>query len=492
MRQSPNKFFTAFKVLIGLSLLIFCISLLTPYPAQLVEALRGTSDSDNNTAPTPPQPSTDTPKPKPVRPVINVPMTQSWQPEITINTPEVVYPPFPPVLPTRPSTSAMYNVYDLARGLNLKTAVNFSKGSSASQDREKKSNFQMTLSLDVKQPNATKSAKDLEKLNKHLPKIFPQLDQLVSLSKISPYYGQLYSLKQNELRKNLGSLNKLLTRHNFYDLETILELEYPTTNRKALWIQSEMDVVSDGSDGDRLTKMPAKILNSSYYQPSTSYRWRKQTDKVNPLLAPWQKRLAAAQKELRTAKASEKQAILKRIDHAQRVITELKTYSFLISEYDPFIVIPLGVVKQNSDYSPQFGDYAVVIANNKIYPALVGDAGPRYKIGEGSIRLAKEINPKADSYSRPESDLKISYIVFPGSAEKEAGPPNYEQLKEKCETLLQEIGGISPEYTVHDWVDLLAPPKPKPPVTPTSEPESPSDKSTTEPDRTEASETTSQ
>lgn len=48
----------------------------------------------------------------------------------------------------------MTHIYELARGLNLKTQVNFQPGTLASRDRETKSNYQMTLSLNVKQPKA--------------------------------------------------------------------------------------------------------------------------------------------------------------------------------------------------------------------------------------------------------------------------------------------------------------------------------------------------
>ena len=97
--------------------------------------------------------------------------------------------------------------------------------------------------------------------------------------------------------------------------------------------------------------MPDKILKSSFYQPSTSYRWKKRTDKPNPLLNPWQQRLASYKKTLEKAPAAEKTALRRKIDHAERVIEELKRYSFLISEYDPFIVVPLGVVNQSSPRS---------------------------------------------------------------------------------------------------------------------------------------------
>ncbi len=253
----------------------------------------------------------------------------------------------------------------------------------------------------------------------------------------------------------------MLTRHNFYDTETILEITHPQTKRRVLWIQSEMDVVSDGSDGDRLDTMPDKILKSDYYQPSTSYRWEKLTDKPNPLLKPWQDRLKNYRENLSKAPAANKQAIHNKIDHAERVITELKRYSFLISEYDPFIVIPLGIVNQSSAFSPRFGDYAVVIANGKLYPAIVGDAGPRYKTGEASLRLARAINAKANPYSRPVSDLSVSYLVFPGTAEEKPGPIDYARLTEKCRALMNDLGGIAPGHDLYQWIDLLAPKTPE-------------------------------
>lgn len=55
----------------------------------------------------------------------DVRLLSPWTPERTIALPPVQYPPFPPVLPTRPSTGALTNIYELARGLNLKTQANF-------------------------------------------------------------------------------------------------------------------------------------------------------------------------------------------------------------------------------------------------------------------------------------------------------------------------------------------------------------------------------
>lgn len=478
---------TWFKLAVCICLAAMAASLFTPYPAQIIRALKGEPEQeppDSGAYPPqeslpPEQPGQEAPRATPSIPgkePEDARLTTPWTPERTIALPPVQYPPFPPVLPTKPAEGAMTNIYELARGLNLKTQINFQPGSLASRDRKAKGNYQMALTLNVKQPKALTRKEDILNINPRLEAMLPGLDTLFRHARVSPYYGQIYVRKQTEIRKNLASLLKLLDRHNYYDTETILETTHPETGRKLLWLQSEMDVVSDGSDGDRLSAMPDKILKSSFYQPSTSYRWKKRTDKPNPLLKPWQQRLTSYKKSLEKAPAAEKPALRRKIDHAERVIEELKRYSFLISEYDPFIVVPLGVVNQSSPFSPQFGDYAVVIVGDKLYPALVGDAGPRYKTGEGSLRLSREINPKAGPYSRPVSDLAVSYLIFPGSAEPEAGPPDYEKLTAKCRELLDDIGGTGNNYKLHEWEDQLAPkpppaPAPKPKPEPAKEPE---------------------
>ena len=69
---------------------------------------------------------------------------------------------------------------------------------------------------------------------------------------VSPLYADLYATKVKVLRDNLGRLDQLLSRHNFYDCQTVLQLRHPQTHRKALLLQADMDVDADGSDSDRL------------------------------------------------------------------------------------------------------------------------------------------------------------------------------------------------------------------------------------------------
>jgi hypothetical protein len=107
----------------------------------------------------------------------------------------------------------------------------------------------------------------------------------------------------------------------------------------------------------------------------------------------------------------------------------------------------------------KLGDYALVIFGNSIYPALVGDVGPNDKVGEASLRIAKEINTLSTPYNRPVSDLKVTYLIFPDTAETPFGPPDLDKLQARCETLVKEIGGAS--VPLHRWEKII-PPSPTP------------------------------
>ena len=110
------------------------------------------------------------------------------------------------------------------------------------------------------------------------------------------------------------------------------------------------------------------------------------------------------------------------------------------------------------------GDYAVVVFGDRIFPAVVGDIGPSDKAGEASLRIAKEINALATPNNRPVSDLKVTYLIFPGTAETPFGPPDLEKLQARCEALVKEIGGAG--VPLHHWENII-PPLPSPTPTPT-------------------------
>lgn len=365
------------------------------------------------------------------------------------------------------------DVRQLRSGIPFKTEVKVVEGDVASLEREEDDSYVASYQLTLTIPKAAKTLPQLEALNPDLSKMLPGLPKLLEKAKVSDWYHKMYENKAKRIRREANSLNELLTKHNLYDCETMLQAQAPT-GRKVFILQAEMDVVSDGSDGDRLPKMPDSIVNSTHYQPFTSYGWPKQTRTPNPMVAGWEKRLANGRAEYNDSKTSAaRKAWLKdRIEYLKRGISDMKYRSFLIAEYDPFIVIPVHMLTSPDPYAPNVGDYAVVIYGKKLYPAIVGDGGPTFKVGEASLRMAKELNENASPYSRPVSDLKVTYIVFPGSRDEKKGPPDYEKWRKRCEQLLGEMGGIGEGYELHSWKDLLAP-EPTPPA-PTSDAPAPS------------------
>jgi hypothetical protein len=227
-----------------------------------------------------------------------------------------------------------------------------------------------------------------------------------------------------------------------------------------------MDVVCDGSDGDRMASLDEYIYMSDYYQPFTSYAWAKRSKTPNPLLSRWEARLKKAQEQynVKGLPAEKNRELKALIDHLKLEIQDMKTRSSLIAEKDPFIVISLlfrGYTAQNA-FTPQIGDYAVVIYGDKIYPAICGDYGPTLKMGEASLFIAKTINPQATPYRRPESDLKVTYLIFPGTAEKPNQPPNLEHWHQRCSAYLGELGGVGSGHALHRWEDPFKPPAPPP------------------------------
>eukprot|EP00903_Cladosiphon_okamuranus_P003834 g3832.t1 len=357
------------------------------------------------------------------------------------------------------------DVRKLRSGIPFKTDISFEEGGIASLEREAEDSYVARYELKLVLPTAATRMDELEKSNGKLAEILPALPKLLETGKVSKWYNTLYKNKADRVRRDANALNELLTKHNVYDCETILNLT-SETGRKVFFMQAEMDVVSDGSDGDRLATMPDAIVNSTYYQPFTSYGWTKRTKTPNPMVAGWENRIAVGTKELNDPKTSaeRKKWLRDRIAMLKRGIQDLKARSYLIADYDPFMVIPVNLLTDRSDpFAPKVGDYAVIIHGEKLYPCIVGDGGPTFKVGEASLRMAKELNEKASPYSRPVSDLTVSYVVFPGSREAKNGPPDYDVWRQKCHELLQEIGGLGNGYELHQWEDLLPQPEPEKP-----------------------------
>jgi glycosyl hydrolase group 75 (putative chitosanase) len=371
----------------------------------------------------------------------------------TTPTPEPT-PTRPPVITGKLDTGKLFN------GITLHATVETLPGADATTERTQPDSYVLDLRLQARVPSPNKTIEELAKVSPSLPKLLPDLASMLTADPVSPLYAQLYDSKVRMLRENLSRLDLLLSRHNFFDCQTVLQLQHPQSHRKALLLQADMDVDADGSDGDR---MPAGTGAPANFKPATSYRWPKKTAAPNPYLAAIEERLKHAEDEyaLASTAPARKRDLRNAITQLRAEVGTLKKYSFLIGAADPFIVVPGAFTHTGDAVKP--GDCALVVFGDSIYPAMVGDVGPNDKAGEASLRIAKQINTLSTPYNRPVSDLKVTYIIFPGTADKLVGPPDLEKLQARCEALTKEIGGAT--VPLHHWENII-PPSPTPSPTP--------------------------
>ena len=377
-------------------------------------------------------------------------------------TPEIVPTPTPwrtPVIGGKLDTAKLWS------GITVHAEVDPTPGGAASVERLDPQSYVLDLKLNVRVPTPNRTLAELAQVTPGLPKLLPNLGAAITADSVSPLFQELYDIKVRMLRENLVRLDQLLSRHNFYDCQTILRLRHPESKREAVLLQAEMDVDADGSDSDRLPDTDGASTN---FKPFTSYHWTKRTVHPNPFLP------AAAEKLRRyEAEFAQKGLTMERnrdlrigIQRMKTEVDSLKRFSYLIAATDPYIVLP-AVLSRAKD-AGRVGDYAVVIAGDRILPAIVGDVGPADKVGEASLRIAQEINPLATPYNRPVSDLKVTYLIFPGTADKPFGPPDLAKIRARCEKLVEEMGGAT--VALHRWENLIPTPTATPSPTPAPTP----------------------
>jgi Fungal chitosanase of glycosyl hydrolase group 75 len=375
--------------------------------------------------------------------------------------------PTPEPTPTRPPPIAgKLDTGRLFNGITLHSSVETTPGADASTERVDPESYVLDLKLNARVPSPNRTIEELAKVTPRLPELLPGLSQMAGPDAVSPLFAELYNTKIKMLRENLVRLDLVLSRHNFFDCQTVMQLQHPQTKRKALLLQADMDVDADGSDGDR---MPVGTGAPTNFKPFTSFKWPKKTAAPNPYLAGTEERLKKAEDEFaaKTTSPERKRDLRNAITQLRAEVATLKRYSFLIGTTDPYIVIP-GSFTRGHD-AAKTGDYAVVIFGDGIYPAIVGDIGPNDKVGEASFRIAKEINPQTTPYNRPVSDLKVTYLIFPSTADPQFGPPDLDKLQDRCQKLVDEIGGAS--VPLHHWENIIPPPPtPAPSPTPTVSP----------------------
>jgi hypothetical protein len=380
--------------------------------------------------------------------------------EVTATRSPEPTPARPPVISGKLDTAKLFN------GITLHATVETPPGADATTERVDPQSYVVDLKLQARLPSPNKTIEELAKVSPQLPALLPGLAAMLTPDAVSPLFAELYGTKVKVLRENLARLDQLLSRHNFYDCQTVLQLRHPQSHRQALLLQADMDVDADGSDADR---MPIGNGATANFKPFTSYRWSKKTPAPNPYLAAAEDRVKRAEAEyaLKATTPERKRELRTGLTQLRDQVTTLKKFSFLIGATDPYIVVP-GAFARGHD-SIKVGDYAVIVFASAVYPAIVGDIGPNDKVGEASLRIAKEINPLATPNNRPVSDLKVTYLIFAGTADTPFAPPDLEKIQARCQKFVDEIGGAT--VPLHHWANIIPPPptpSPSPSPSPTS------------------------
>ena len=354
--------------------------------------------------------------------------------------------------------------YDTARlynGVSLQASVEVTNSElTALEAATNGKSYQLYLTLRVDWPKPAVEMSDLILSSPDLPELLPNLETQLQGASASPDFATLLKNKEKFLKSGLISLQKLPSRDTLFDCQTILNLRGKQSGRSALLVAAQMNVNTDGSDGDR--NLEVEKL-SSFYQPQTNYRWPKKGDRPNPCLKEAEEKVTRVTSELSAPNLTptERTRLDAELETAKATVVELKRWSFLVGGADPFIVLPSFMVGK-SPGQPNIGDYAVVIFHGTLYPAILGDLGPNSKIGEASLRICREIDSKSGAEHRPASKPEVLYLIFPGSADKPFALPDYARWSERCRLFWKEFGG-SDSASWHEWSNLEKPwPTPAP------------------------------
>jgi hypothetical protein len=140
---------------------------------------------------------------------------------------------------TRPPTlSGKFDVSRLFNGITVRSEVETSSGAAASEERVDPMSYAIDLKLRARVPTPNRTVDELGKVSPDLGTLLPGLATMIKPEAVSPLFAQLYETKVRELRENLNRLDLLLSRHNFYDCQTVLALRHPESKRRALLFQA--------------------------------------------------------------------------------------------------------------------------------------------------------------------------------------------------------------------------------------------------------------
>ena len=144
--------------------------------------------------------------------------------------------------PTRarsPFVTGKLDTAKLFNGVTVHANVETLPGADATTERVDPNSYVLDLKLQARVPSPNRTIDELAKVAPQLPVLLPGLTAMLTPDPVSPLFAQLYETKIRVLRENLVRLDLLLSRHNFFDCQTVLQLQHPQSHRKALLLQAD-------------------------------------------------------------------------------------------------------------------------------------------------------------------------------------------------------------------------------------------------------------
>ena len=132
-------------------------------------------------------------------------------------SPTPAQPNKPPLITGKLDTARLFS------GITVQAAVEPTPGGAASDERADPLSYVLELKLHARVPAPNKTIDELAKVSPELPRLLPGLAAMITPESVSPYFKELYEIKLRNLRENLVRLDQLLSRHNYYDCQTVLQ-----------------------------------------------------------------------------------------------------------------------------------------------------------------------------------------------------------------------------------------------------------------------------
>jgi hypothetical protein len=130
--------------------------------------------------------------------------------------------PTPTPLPEAFIPSSRMETARLFNGVEIHSRVTTAEGAPAVVERKTPDAYLLDLEVKVQVPKPAQTLEELTGADPLIGSVLPGLKNELPAATVSSFYHGLYQLKVEALNRTLARLDQLVSRHNFFDCNTIL------------------------------------------------------------------------------------------------------------------------------------------------------------------------------------------------------------------------------------------------------------------------------